>query len=370
MTDPVYLKTPSTTDNSVTLVGDTNNVNTEQTLGDVMEQQTGGDEATTLTTATSVTYEFSYYQNDHLGTPQLLVQISGATVWQGEYDVFGVIEIQNNQIEQPLRFAGQYHDLETGLYYNWNRYYSPELGRYVTSDPIGLYGGFNTFGYVYGNPLIFRDPSGLDGVIDDYIFRPIYKVTNGWSPEQSTVDAVAGFGNGVSFGATGMVNRALGHNINYCSSAYTKGNLGGMFFSGGGAIGKAAASGLFKHAKSGKSWWSAAKHWSAAGPRIRRAQGTPSGNELHHWAIQKKGPIGRYVPNAIKNHPWNLKSLPESIHTRMHGRDLVRGLPKFNIYNRWRHGVPSWAKAIQGNSAGASGSQAVNALTGGCGCGT
>ena len=84
MTDPVYLKTPSTTDNSVTLIGDTNNVNTEQTLGDVMEQQTGGD---TATTATNVTYEFSYYQNDHLGTPQLLVQISGATVWQGEYDV-------------------------------------------------------------------------------------------------------------------------------------------------------------------------------------------------------------------------------------------------------------------------------------------
>ena len=84
MTDPVYLKTPSTTDNSVTLIGDTNNVNTQQTLGDMMQQQTGGD---TATTATNVTYEFSYYQNDHLGTPQLLVQISGATVWQGEYDV-------------------------------------------------------------------------------------------------------------------------------------------------------------------------------------------------------------------------------------------------------------------------------------------
>ena len=75
--------------------------------------------------------------------------------------MFGVIEIQNNQIEQPLRFAGQYHDVETGLYYNWNRYYSPELGRYVTSDPIGLWGGFNTFGYVDANPLFYSDSKGL-----------------------------------------------------------------------------------------------------------------------------------------------------------------------------------------------------------------
>lgn len=48
------------------------------------------------------------------------------------------------------------------FYYNHNRYYDPELGRYITSDPIGLEGGFNTYVYVGNKPLIFVDFYGLD----------------------------------------------------------------------------------------------------------------------------------------------------------------------------------------------------------------
>lgn len=64
-------------------------------------------------------------------------------------------------VKNNLRFPGQYYDAERGLHYNWFRYYDPSTGRYVTADPIGLWGGINLYRYSLNNPINLKDPYGL-----------------------------------------------------------------------------------------------------------------------------------------------------------------------------------------------------------------
>ncbi len=62
--------------------------------------------------------------------------------------------------EQNLRFQGQYLDRETGLHYNTFRFYGPDIGRFISPDPIGLAGGINLFQYA-PEPFGWVDPWGL-----------------------------------------------------------------------------------------------------------------------------------------------------------------------------------------------------------------
>ncbi|QKT04885.1 RHS domain-containing protein [Ectothiorhodospiraceae bacterium 2226] len=102
-----------------------------------------------------------YYHNDHLGTPQAVTSASGVLLWSARYDAFGKAVVDTAQITNNLRFPGQYFDAETGLHYNYFRYYDSGLGRYLKSDPIGLKGGRNTYIYANANPIRHVDVFGL-----------------------------------------------------------------------------------------------------------------------------------------------------------------------------------------------------------------
>ena len=157
----------------------------------------------------------TYFHTDQLGTPRLGTNSAGAQVWAWDSDAFGTTQ-PTGSVTVNLRFPGQYFDAETGLHQNWNRTFDPARGRYLESDPIGLAGGINTFGYVEGNPLRFVDPYGLWAWGD-----PL---------PQGIVDFSAGFGDTLSFGATNWVRNQMGTNgaVDKCSRSYSAGEWAGI----------------------------------------------------------------------------------------------------------------------------------------------
>ncbi len=105
----------------------------------------------------------------HVGLKMLpLIDESGDVKWAGQYSAFGEVTVIVNDVMNNFRFPGQYWDDETGLYYNFHRYYSAEIGRYFREDTIGFDGGINLFVYVQNNPVNSLDPLGL-WRLPDYI---------------------------------------------------------------------------------------------------------------------------------------------------------------------------------------------------------
>lgn len=129
----------------------------------------------------------AYYHHDHLGVPIQATDKQGNIVWSANYEAFGRATIttpaataDKPTITSNLRFPGQYEDEETGLHYNFNRYYDPETGRYMTQDPIGLEGGINLYAYVGGNPILYIDPTGefgLGGALGGAAFSVIMQMS-------------------------------------------------------------------------------------------------------------------------------------------------------------------------------------------------
>ncbi|MBK8308565.1 MAG: RHS domain-containing protein, partial [Gammaproteobacteria bacterium] len=183
--------------------------------------------------ATQATKAYAIH-TDHLGTPMRLTDTTGAVVWALDstpfdaiHGAFGLpnedVDLNGTSITYNARFPGQYFDAETGLNYNYFRDYDPTTGRYIESDPIGLAGGLNTYGYVGGNPLGYYDPYGLFGWSD----MPLLP--------QEVVDFSAGLGDALLFGFGDDLRYALNVDggVNECSIAYDAGWYASLIAGGG-----------------------------------------------------------------------------------------------------------------------------------------
>ncbi|HIE5768753.1 TPA: RHS repeat-associated core domain-containing protein [Proteus mirabilis] len=165
-----------------------------------------------------------YVVTDHQGTPREIFSEKGIVSWAGRLNTWGQMAFWQSHddyadndpeyTECHFRFAGQYEDKESGLYYNRFRYYDKDTGQYISPDPIGLLGGFNPYGYVYC-PTGWVDPFGLAG--SPYIF--------------DSKQLQKKFKHAIDFGVTGNANKigiakfeiAMKNHMNLSSTIKIKG---------------------------------------------------------------------------------------------------------------------------------------------------
>ena len=107
--------------------------------------------------------EINYFHCDQIGIPREMTDKDGNLLWFGNYTGWGRLKEETKVTDsayQPFRLQNQYCDRETGLHYNFFRYYEPNAGRFVNQDPIGLWGGENFYQFAE-NVTGWIDPYGL-----------------------------------------------------------------------------------------------------------------------------------------------------------------------------------------------------------------
>ena len=165
---------------------------------DVVQELSGTTPTANLLTGLGIDERFtrtagstpSTFLTDNLGSPVALADAAGVIQTSYGYEPYGVTTATGAANTSAYQFTGRENDGATGLYFYRARYYNPTWGRFISEDPIGLAGGVNLYRYGGGNPLQFRDPSGL--FLDEAAaVRALGAVIAGGGPEDPITDAIA-----------------------------------------------------------------------------------------------------------------------------------------------------------------------------------
>lgn len=176
--------------------------------------------------------QLTFYHCDQVGTPQTMTNARGECVWEITQDTWGsTLDLKtvnpDNPFEQSnLRFQGQYYDQETGLHYNRYRYYEPHSARYITKDPIGLRGGFNTSAYV-SDPTQWIDPRGLaSNSIGSYgSVKSASDTYEKYATSKSLKDVAERYAAGKTANASIVAGVGIGGSVEYKGNGVTRSTL-------------------------------------------------------------------------------------------------------------------------------------------------
>jgi RHS repeat-associated protein len=157
----------------------------------------------------------TYLHHDQAGSTRLLTGLTGVVTGKCTYGAYGTPTCEGTATT-PLGYDAQYTNTDTDLIYMRARVYDPATAQFMSSDPLKAITG-EPYSYAGDNPLNASDPSGL-----------IFGIPGTPSWEEAG-EAVAGWGDTITFGATNWVREELGiNNINACSSAYQAGGYAGL----------------------------------------------------------------------------------------------------------------------------------------------
>ncbi|MCC5842442.1 MAG: RHS repeat-associated core domain-containing protein, partial [Opitutales bacterium] len=160
--------------------------------------------------------QITVHHFDARGSTRALSDGAGSITGRVAYGTYGEIVDISGTVDTPFLYNGAYgvQTDASGLLHMRARYYSPELRRFINSDPIGFGGGMNWYAYTEGDPINRFDPFGLD-----------------WLNNLSNFSA--GFGDAVTFGGTRYLRDRVftdfyAGTVNYDAGLYTAGEWTGV----------------------------------------------------------------------------------------------------------------------------------------------